>query len=532
MTVNQALNKLGKPAVNSIVKELLQMHQRKVWTGVRMKDLTYKQKKRIISSSMFLKDKYLPDGSFEKLKARLVAGGHLQDKEIYDNGASPTASTTSIFMIAAIAAKEKRKIATVDFPGAFLNADMPTDGDKQVFMRLDSYLTKVLIKLDNKYQDCINEDGTITVKLNKALYGCIESARLWYENLKKSLNNLGFTANPYDMCIFNKYTDDGKQITICIHVDDMLITSPDDYEITKLVTDLEKTYGELTIKKGNVINYLGMMFDFTNSNKVKITMDKYVDDLLSSCDGRADGISKTPSTAELFNLDKDSKMLDKEDKEWFHSYTAKLLYLGKRIRPDILTTCSFLAGRVNQPTQQDLNKLYRLIRYVRCTKSMGIILESILQVIVHVDASYGTDIDYKSRTGFTISIGKGSIFAKSSRQKLMTKSSTEAELVGVSDAIGQIIWTRNFLIAQGYNIAPATVLEDNMSTIALIKNGKSNSERTRHIAIRFFFVTDKINEKEIKIEYVSTFDQIADILTKPLQGEAFIKLRNMLLNWY
>ena len=114
----------------------------------------------------------------------------------------------------------------------------------------------------------------------------------------------------------------------------------------------------------------------------------------------------------------------------------------------------------------------------------------------------------------------------------MTKSSTEAELVRTNDAIGQKVWTRNFLISQGYNITPATILEDNLSTISLVKNGKSNSERTRHIAIRFFFLSDKMNEKEIKIEYVRTFEQIADILTKPLQGEAFITLRNMLLNWY
>ena len=114
----------------------------------------------------------------------------------------------------------------------------------------------------------------------------------------------------------------------------------------------------------------------------------------------------------------------------------------------------------------------------------------------------------------------------------MTKSSTEAELVGISDAIGQIIWTRNFLLSQGYNIPPATIFEDNLSTMSLIKNGRSNSERTRHIAIRFFFVSDKINEKEIQIEYISTKNQVADLLTKPLQGESFVYLRNLLLNWY
>jgi len=138
----------------------------------------------------------------------------------------------------------------------------------------------------------------------------------------------------------------------------------------------------------------------------------------------------------------------------------------------------------------------------------------------------------KSHTGAVIGVGLGPVYAKSSRQKLNTKSSTEAELVGLSDSSGQVIWTRNFLIGQGYNMAPATVYQDNMSTIALLKNGCSNSSRTRHIAIRYFFVSDRVKSGEIKIEYMPTGEMLADILTKPLQGALFLKLRNKLLNWY
>jgi Reverse transcriptase (RNA-dependent DNA polymerase) len=87
--------------------------------------LTPKQVKGIITSSMFGKAKYAADGKFDKFKSRIVAGGHLQDRNIYDNGSSPTVSTTSVFIVAAIAAKENRAVATIDFPGAFLNSDMP-----------------------------------------------------------------------------------------------------------------------------------------------------------------------------------------------------------------------------------------------------------------------------------------------------------------------------------------------------------------------------------------------------------------------
>ena len=165
---------------------------------------------------------------------------------------------------------------------------------------------------------------------------------------------------------------------------------------------------------------------------------------------------------------------------------------------------------------------------------MGIVLESenTMAVSAFIDASYGVHSDMKSHTGCVIGIGGGPVYAKSSGQKLNTKSSTEAELVALSDSTSQVIWTRNFLEEQGYNMGPAVVYQDNMSTIALVKNGKSNSDRTRHIAIRFFFVSDRVLNKEISVEYMPTGDMLADILTKPLQGALFIKLRDKLLNWY
>ena len=129
MTVKDGISKLGDIAVDSIKKEMQQMCEKDVWEGVLINSLSPLQKNNIITSSMFLKDKYTAEGKFDKLKSRLVAGGHLQDRNIYDNGSSPTVSTTSVFIITAIAANENRSLATIDFPGAFLNSDMPVDGD-------------------------------------------------------------------------------------------------------------------------------------------------------------------------------------------------------------------------------------------------------------------------------------------------------------------------------------------------------------------------------------------------------------------
>jgi hypothetical protein len=114
---------------------------------------------------------------------------------------------------------------------------------------------------------------------------------------------------------------------------------------------------------------------------------------------------------------------------------------------------------------------------------------------------------------------------------LNTRSSTEAELVGADDAMGMILWTRLFLESQGYMVRDTKLYQDNRSAMLLERNGKqSSSKRTRHINIRYFFITDCIQNNQVCVEYCPTTDMVADIFTKPLQGSAFHKFRDAVLN--
>ena len=253
MTVKEGIDKLGDIAVDSIRKEMQRMCVKNVWEGVLVDSLTPTQRNNIITSSMFLKDKYTAEGKFDKLKSRLVAGGHLQDRDIYDNGSSPTVSTTSVFLIASIAAKENRSLATIDFPGAFLNSDMPLEGSHTVFMRLNKYLTNVLISIDKSYMKYVNDKGTCIVKLKKALYGCVESAKLWYDKISHDLSVLGYTANAYDMCVFNRTENNKSQTTLIIHVDDMMISCCNDKHVDMVIYEIEKLYPGLSKHRGKVI---------------------------------------------------------------------------------------------------------------------------------------------------------------------------------------------------------------------------------------------------------------------------------------
>jgi hypothetical protein len=120
------------------------------------------------------------------------------------------------------------------------------------------------------------------------------------------------------------------------------------------------------------------------------------------------------------------------------------------------------------------------------------------------DASYAVHPDMRSHTGGAMSLGRGVIYGTSTRQKLNTKSSTEAELVGVNDVMPQVLWTRYFLEAQGFKVSDSIIYQDNQSAILLEKNGRaSSSKRTRHVNIRYFFVTDRIANGEVSVGVLS-----------------------------
>ena len=111
-----------------------------------------------------------------------------------------------------------------------------------------------------------------------------------------------------------------------------------------------------------------------------------------------------------------------------------------------------------------------------------------------------------------------------------TRSSTEAELVGVDDAINLILWTKLFLAEQGYKTMDTVLYQDNKSAILLEKNGKkSSSKRTRAINIRYFFVTDQVEKGNLRVEYCPTGEMVADFMTKPLQGQQFERLKALIM---
>ncbi len=143
----------------------------------------------------------------------------------------------------------------------------------------------------------------------------------------------------------------------------------------------------------------------------------------------------------------------------------------------------------------------------------------------YVNALFVVHPNMRGHTGGDLIMGRGFPITASTKQKLNTRSSTESELVGVDDMMPIIIWTRYFLLSQGYGIVENLLLQDNKSSILLEQNRKaSSSKNTRHINIRYFFITDLVNMKEISPHCCPTKEMVADFWTKLLEGSHFRKL--------
>jgi hypothetical protein len=522
ISLKRGLSMFGNAAEQAVAKEIKSMMTKEVFEPVDIKKLSKSERSAIIRSSIFLKEKFKSDGSFDKLKARLVADGSMQEKTLYESLTSPTVSTTSLLCLLSLFAGEGRQLSTMDIGSAYLNCDI----DVAVIMMLDTPLAKIVCEEWPAMKTSLDDKGRAYVRLKKALYGCVQSSKLWYERLRIELQRIGYTVSPMDECVFNKMH--GKyQSTLLVHVDDILCASEHHAAHSELSDHLKKAFVDINFDTGKKLSFLGMTISMEEAGRAIISMQGFVDEFVN--DYPSTKKVSSPSNTDLFETKHDDVMLSEQNRKFFHTIVAKLLYLGKRIRPDILLTVGFLCTRVTKATERDMIKLQRLINYVCATKNKTLTLkvEYPLRVFCFVDASYGVHVDGKSHTGAAVTLGAGVFLAKSSKQKIVTKSSTEAELVAITDCLGDLIFIRNLLLHQGYNVPALFLFQDNKSTIALCEKGGAG-HRTKHIKIRNFFVKEKLDDGEVTIRWLRTELMIADVLTKPLQGATFKAFTDLL----
>ena len=531
MSANKGIRKHGDRAKEAMMKEIMALDSKAVFKPFDATNLSEADKRRVLSEALravnLIKEKR--DGT---LKGRTCADGRRQRGQFEKSEtASPTVSPEALFLSLMIDAKEGRHVATADVASAYLNADMPD----YVLLRIEGDMIDIICDVNPSLRSGIVTDSSgkrvLIVVLNKALYGCVKCAMLWYELFWSVLKGMGFELNPVDHCVANA-TINGKTCTVCWYVDDNKISHVEVKVVRDVIKKIEDHFGKMKMTEGPAHVFLGMKIDFLEGQNVQIDMSSYLTEAIRDSGLNIQRTAASPARKGLFTVDEDSPELSEAEAERFVSTVYKLAHVGLRGRSDLRPTLGFLMTRVHKPTKQDQCKLKRCLEYIKGTLGQVLVLgaDDFATMWVWVDVAFATHPDRKSHTGGAMSFGRGAIMCMSNKHKLNTKSSTEAEFVGASDYLPNVVWAKMFLKGQGYDVKHFYFQQDNESTIKLLKNGRrSAGKQSRHIDIRYWWAKDRIEREGITVQYCPTLNMLADFLSKPLQGTLFRKFRAVLL---
>ncbi|KAK6151891.1 hypothetical protein DH2020_014526 [Rehmannia glutinosa] len=361
-------------------------------------------------------------------------------------------------------------------------------------------------------------------KLSKSLYGLKQASRAWSSKFGSVLQSLGFFMSKADSSIFYRHYN-GVSIFILAYVDDIIITGNHESDIQIIIQQLREYF---SLKDMGCLNYfLGIQFIYSSSG-IFLSQRKYIQDLLAKAGMKdAKGLT-TPmvNSPPLSRYDGQPFV----DVSLYRSIVGGLHYVTVT-RPEISYSVNKVSQFMQAPSDKHWKALKRILRYLAGTLHLGLQFtpSNSLSLTAYADADWGADPDdRRSTSGFCIFMGNNLISWSSKKQPLVSRSSTEAEYRSLAYAICDLIWLQSLF--QELKIPQQTnpvVWVDNQSAISLAKNPIHHS-RTKHFELDLHFIREKVLHNLIRVQYVPSLDQIADLFTKPLSGQFFTRLRNKL----
>tara|TARA_R110002050_G_scaffold1058_1_gene7329 strand:+ start:131 stop:4354 length:4224 start_codon:yes stop_codon:yes gene_type:complete len=481
-----------------------------------------------IKTKWVFKVKCKQDGTIEKFKARLVACGYSQVYGLdYLDTYAPVASMNAIRIVTAIAALLGRKLYHVDIKGAYHYGEIE-DGIVLFIQQPEGF-----VKRDRRKFGC---------RLLRPLYGTKQGGNRWAEKLRDVLRTLGYTVSKVESSILYRLEDDGSVTIIVICTDDLLVNALErGYE---LLINAIKGYFEIT-EFGEVTYFMGIQF-FCSSNGIRLCQEQYIGTLLKRFECEDMRTATTPldqhSKAILEAEMNDNQVID--DKP-FRELIGGLLYIAICTRPDVLFSVNFLSRYTSRYGTDHWKAGIRILRYLKGTAKMSIRYQAMTKnderlFIEYVDSSHANEVDTRrSSAGHIAMFGGGPVMFRGTKAKCVSLSSCEAEFVAMTPASQDLIWIDMLMEELGMsdliseNRAAdgcALLLTDNRAAIFLAKNPSSQSKRTKHIDVRFRFVCDAVERGILRVDWVASSDNLADILTKPLGRVLLQKLRDIILH--
>ncbi|PKU64415.1 putative mitochondrial protein [Dendrobium catenatum] len=312
--------------------------------------------------------------------------------------------------------------------------------------------------------------------------------------------------------------------SLLLYVDDILLTGNCSTHINNLLHDLRS---EFALKQLGQINlYLGIQISRT-SDGFFLHQEHYVSKLLREAGFTDCKPCPTPITPTTRHSQHQTELF--HDPSMYRRLAGSLQYLTIT-RPDISFATNQVCQHMQSPTTDDFIQLKRILRYLKGTATLGLpITPDDTTIQTYTDADWASDLsDRKSISGICTFIGPNLLSWPVKKQITVAKSSTEAEYRALSAATSEVIWLRRLAAELHLDQSSPTLIHcDNISAIAIAKNLIFHA-RTKHIEIDFQFIRQHIASGNIRIQHISSHDQIADILTKPFNISRFNFLRSKL----
>ena len=460
----------------------------------------------VISTKWLFSHKYFPDGTLKRHKAIWVARGHRQQQGIdYSETFSPVVKSLTIRLVLQLAVSRAWQIKQLDVNNAFLQGTLT---DEVYVSQPPGYVDK-----DRPHHVC---------RLRKALYGLKQAPRAWYQELKTFLCSLGFRNSLADTSVF-VYNDAGRVVYCLVYVDDIIVTGSSPALVTSFITALSNRF---SLKDPTDLDYFLGIEATRTGHGLHLMQRKYINDLLR----RTNMVDAKPVTSPMATTPKLSLKSGTalSDPTEYRTVIGSLQYLAFT-RPDIAYAVNKLSQFMYCPTDLHWQATKRILRYLAGTSSHGIYLRKDSPLSLHAfsDADWAGDVDdFVSTNAHILYLGTTPIAWSSKKQQGVARSSTEAEYRAVANTASEVRWVCSLLSELGVTLPSTPVIYcDNVGATYLCANPVFHS-RMKHLALDYHFIRDNVSSGALRVSHVSTHDQLADALTKPLARARFIYLSN------
>ena len=411
-----------------------------------------------------------------------------------------------------IATSMNLEVEQLDVKTAFLHGDLE---EENYMEKLEGFIDK--------------GNDQLVCKLKKSLYGLKQAPRQWYRKFDSFMTDHGYSRTTSDHCVFVKKYPNGNFIILLLYVDDILIVGQDMSKISKLKSELSKSFAMKDL--GLAKQILGLRIVRGRSlGLIWLSQGKYIKKVLESFNMDKAKPINCPLAGHFKLSSSQCPTSDEEKNEMqktpYASVVGSLMYAMVCTRPDIAHAVVVVSRFLSDSGKEHWATVKWILRYLQGTSKMSLCFgkgEPILDGFT--DSNMAGDVDsQKSTSGYFITFVGGAVAWQSRLQKCVALSTTKAEFIAITESCKELLWLEKFLQELGLKQERYVLHCDSQSAIHLSKNSSFHS-RSKHIDVRYHWIRDVLNDKLLQLEKVHTDENTADMLTKALTKDKHEKCR-------